>query len=488
MPKIPTFDTRIRRTEVTGAAPSLQTDIRATGAESTVLRVQDDLRREVEYYSRKRAAEQDLQSRKIALDIAGDADKIVEGLKTNPEEELSVNTYNEKIKPIVEQRLSNIKSRNIKKLVNKRLEILNITNIATIKKNSHKEFLRQDLTTYNNDQNILLAKYKTADDAMKVLYIRELNQNAENYNRKHILGKTNLENEKKRINALLLFSDAGTFSLRKNGEEIINRRDKELGTKQTLPDGVFGLGVFNAFRNNIEAITVVGDDNADFDQAKVLLNRLKNFKRGNSKIIVGDLATKFATLEQKILTEEARHNNTQDRKGENKIFLTFSTGIKRDLQQNITFKGSGVPPTPADRRAATELGTEYDELLKNFLDNNPTATLEEKKSFVRNMSFSLRNIYLDKNLQALKAREFDTDTFDIIAEKNRVFRDFKLLSENKLDPEVKARYQRIARINGYITTVKTEGKKDQRVGDLNAFFNDYIPILEKQSKRLEAQK
>lgn len=114
MPKIPTFDTTIRRTEVTGAAPSLQTDIRATGAESTVLRVQDDLRREVEYYSRKRAAEQDLQSRKIALDIAGDADKIVEGLKTNPEEELSVNTYNEKIKPIIEQRLSNIKSRNIK--------------------------------------------------------------------------------------------------------------------------------------------------------------------------------------------------------------------------------------------------------------------------------------------------------------------------------------------------------------------------------------
>lgn len=34
---------------------------------------------------------------------------------------------------------------------------------------------------------------------MKVLYIRELNQNAENYNRKHILGKTNLENEKKEL-------------------------------------------------------------------------------------------------------------------------------------------------------------------------------------------------------------------------------------------------------------------------------------------------
>lgn len=86
------------------------------------------------------------------------------------------------------------------------------------------------------------------------------------------------------------------------------------------------------------------------------------------------------------------------------------------------------------------------------------------------MSFSLRNIYLDKSLQALKAREFDDDTFDIIAEKNRVFRDFKLLSENKLDPAVKERYQRIARINGYITTVKTEGKKAQRVGDLNAFL------------------
>jgi len=54
VPKIPTFDTKIRRSELTEQAPSLRTNIRATGQESTFLRIQDDLQREVDYYSRKK--------------------------------------------------------------------------------------------------------------------------------------------------------------------------------------------------------------------------------------------------------------------------------------------------------------------------------------------------------------------------------------------------------------------------------------------------
>ena len=64
-------------------------------------------------------------------------------------------------------------------------------------------------------------------------------------------------------------------------------------------------------------------------------------------------------------------------------------------------------------------------------------------------------------------------------------KDAKLLSQGDLSPRVRAKYEKIAKINGYITTV-TENDKKVTKGDIGAFFNDYLPILIRQVKATES--
>jgi len=474
VPKIPTFDTKIRRSELTEQAPSLRTNIRATGQESTFLRIQDDLQREVDYYSRKKKAEQDLESRKITLEIGIDADKAVESVSKNPEEETSINIYNEKINPLIEKRLANIKNKNVRNLVKKRLEILNLENTGTIKKNSHAAFLKSDTETYNNEQNILLNKYKTADSGMKVLYIDQLNKNAERRNETHILGAENLKREKQRINALILTGDAGSFSLLENGEKQINQRDKDLGTKNFMSDDVFGTVVYNAYQNNIESLTVVGSEDADFDQAKILVGRLKNFKRGDKSIATGELKDKIATLEQKILTEEIRHESALKKSGDNKIIDSYTKGQRKTLETKF-FNAFDAQFNKVESKArATEATFEFDTRLANFNGSNPDATTQQRLEFTRNLSLDLQNKYEDADIEKTTVYNLQNNRFNIIREEN----DFSKLVQDYRDKDkpTPPLLISLARLNGYFQ--KDAKGKETKKPDVGAFINAYRKILQ----------
>tara|TARA_R100001126_G_C4867563_1_gene171137 strand:- start:166 stop:1608 length:1443 start_codon:yes stop_codon:yes gene_type:complete len=476
MPKIPTFDTRIRRTALTEQAPSLRTDIRATGQESTLLRIQDDLQREVDYYSRKKKAEQDLESRKIVLEIGTDADKIVQSVSNNPEEDTSINIYNEKINPLVEKRLAKIKNRNVRKLVKKRLEILNLENTGTIKKNSHAAFLKSDTETYNNEQNILLNKYKTADPGMKIIYLRQMYDKAESRNETHILGAKNLTKEKQRINSLILSSDAGTFSLLENGEKQINQRDKDLGTINFLSDEDFGVTVYNAYSNNIESLTVVGSEDADFDQAKILIGRLKNFKRGDRPIATGELKDKIATLEQKILTEEIRHEAALKKSGDNKRIDTYTKGQKKALEARFFNAFDNKFNKAENRQIATEALFEFDTRLAQFNSSNPNATTEQQLEFTRNLSLDLQNKYEDANIEKTTTYNLSNNRFNIIREEN----DFSKLVQDyqNKDTPTPPLLISLARLNGYFQ--KDAKGNETKKPDVGAFINAYRKILKQR--------
>jgi nucleoid DNA-binding protein len=133
---------------------------------------------------------------------------------------------------------------------------------------------------------------------------------------------------------------------------------------------------------------------------------------------------------------------------------------------------------------ANEIESEYDQMVRDYLDADPEASLINKKSFVRNLTSTLSNIYQDRKISKIKSRSFTEDTFDIVAEKNRVMEDVKLLALGELDVTTRRRYEKIAKANGYITNVTQNGKQ-QKIGDIGAFLNEYLPTLERQIKAIE---
>ena len=200
--------------------------------------------------------------------------------------------------------------------------------------------------------------------------------------------------------------------------------------------------------------------------------------------ISGKREAQFATLKQNILIEEIQHENLINKQGENKQFEDFAKDSKISLLKSITDKGMGIQTTLQDRLMANELEAEFDQMKNDYLSVNPQATLGDKKSFVRNLTSTLSNIYQDRKIERIRSISFTEDTFDIIAEKNQVMKDVKLLSQNNLDSATRKRYERIAKINGYVTTIKEkteDGKsRDKKIGDIGAFLNNYLPILIRQ--------
>ena len=178
------------------------------------------------------------------------------------------------------------------------------------------------------------------------------------------------------------------------------------------------------------------------------------------------------------------HENLINKQGENKQFEDFAKDSKISLLKSITDKGMGIQTTLQDRLMANELEAEFDQMKNDYLSVNPQATLGDKKSFVRNLTSTLSNIYQDRKIERIRSISFTEDTFDIIAEKNQVMKDVKLLSQNNLDSATRKRYERIAKINGYVTTIKEkteDGKsRDKKIGDIGAFLNNYLPILIRQ--------
>ena len=248
---------------------------------------------------------------------------------------------------------------------------------------------------------------------------------------------------------------------------------------------MFSNNIFNSYNQKISDLTIKGDPNSDYDEAIRLLSELENFKRyTGSKVISEKKEIEFADLKQKILVEQIQHENLLEKQVDNKAFLDFSNDSKTSLLKTITDNKAGIPPTLEDRLMANEIESEYDQMVRDYLDADPEASLLNKKSFVRNLTFSLSNIYQDRKISKIKSRSFTEDTFDIIAEKNRVMEDVKLLALDELDVTTRMRYERIAKAQGYVTTINVNGKQ-QKIGDIGAYLNEYLPILERQVKATE---
>jgi hypothetical protein len=485
MPKIPTFTAE---KSMTSEASSVVSNIKLS-PRSTVASALIPATKQVQAYAiKKRDNEEKLQAKKTLLELKAESDKIIESQKDNPNEAESISVWENTFKQLSNNKLANIKNKRIKKLVEDSLELENLESVYHLKTNSFKAYEKQSVQVYNDKINMDVAKYKSTDNPiLKAKYKNEIYRDAENFNKEHELGSADLKKRLQKIDATLLFTDADyTIGLGfENSAESIAKLDSDINGASFISDDLFGNNIFNIYSQKINDLTIKGDPDSDYDEAIRLLSQLENFKRyTGSKVISEKREIEFADLKQKVLVEEVQHENLLNKQVDNKAFLDFSDDSKNSLLKNITDNKSGIPPTLEDRLMANEIEAEYDQMLRDYLDADPEASLINKKSFVRNLTFSLINIYQDRKISKIKSRSFTEDTFDIIAEKNRVMEDVKLLALDQLDLTTRMRYERVAKAQGYVTTVNVNGKQ-QKVGDIGAYLNEYLPILQRQVKATE---
>nr|BAR32205.1 ribonuclease [uncultured Mediterranean phage uvMED] len=159
MPKIPTFDNRIRRTQMTTQAPSVRSNIQLTAADSPFARLEPIIQKEVAYYEKKKDIQQRNDADKAILKTASNLDIFSDKLKNNSNEEESLLTFRSETQKEKTIALSNIKDKNTQRLYSSKIDLTLLKLENKIRKNSRNSLEKDIETTKDNKNNILYGEY-----------------------------------------------------------------------------------------------------------------------------------------------------------------------------------------------------------------------------------------------------------------------------------------------------------------------------------------
>ena len=473
MPKIPTFTARGRPTTDTA---SVRTGIQISPTATVGAALLPAAEAITNYSIKKRNIEEKLVADKAILELQSESDKIIQSQKENIVEEDAINNWKNTFTPLIQQKISTIKNRRVKNLIETGIDLQNSESIYELKKNSFTALQNESLANINNKITYNVSKYATTDNPiLKVKYKVNTKNDIKSFAEEVNLPKNLLDKKLKAADRDFLLSDINQFAGLVNGAEQINNLDISLKGTDFLNNEEFGFGVFNAYNSKISQLTIKGDPNADYDRALELSDELEQFKRSNGyEVSTGELSIKIDSLKQKVLTEKIQHDTFTQKQGDNKLFLGYSNDLRDSLVKDIADPFG--EPELTDRLASAEIESEYNETIKNYLLVNQDASLDEKKEFSRSLIFSLKNIYEDRSISNLNMSLLDQNQFDIQGEYQRVLNDINLYQEGKLNENVLEQYKNLAIMNGYII----KGKDGKREGDFKAFINDYVPVLKSQ--------
>tara|TARA_R100000353_G_scaffold129067_1_gene91695 strand:+ start:321 stop:1778 length:1458 start_codon:yes stop_codon:yes gene_type:complete len=482
MPKIPTYTAQGRPTTELGAAQTRLQISPTGGVAGSLLPAANEL---ANFALQKRNIAEKTESLQIINNIKGDIDKSIYQNKDNINEDEAIDKLKKTYESSINSKLSNIKNRRVKQTVRNLLDVEYSEYVNTVKKNSYDALEKQTIKVTNDSLNVIIGKYSTEKDPTKRKKYEQQGIDSIKELSKDFKFPTNKEEEHiKKFKKNLLSGDFTRILKNSENVSLIKSLDDKFGGEKNTSNEEFTALSFNAINTRVSELTVVGSDNADFDEARDLIKNYEKLERSNGFKPSNFLKNKISSLKESINKQEVQHENLKRKIGDNRRFFDFAKDAKNSLLKTITDTRSGIPPTLENRLIANEIEGEFDQMLNDYIDANPESTLEDKKQFIRNLTSTLNNIYLDRKISKIKSRSFTEDTFDIVAERNRVVRDATLLAKGQLDTLSIRRYQQIAKANGYFTTI-TEDKKSKTVGDIGAFFNDYIPILQKQVKQTQ---
>ena len=472
MPKIPTFTAE---KSITSEASSVVSNIKLS-PRSTVASALIPAAKQVQAYTiKKRDNEEKLQAKKTLLELKAESDKIIESQKDNPNEEESIGVWENSFKQLSNNKLSNIKNKRIKKLVEDSLELENLESVYHLKTNSFKAYEKQSIQVYNDKINMDVAKYKGTDNAiLKAKYKDEIYRDAESFNKEHELGSADLKKRLETIDATLLFVDADyTIGLGfNNAAESIAKLDSDINGASFINDDLFSNNIFNSYLQKINDLTIKGDPNADYDEAERLLSQLESFERyTGSKVVSGEREVKFANLRQKILTEKVGHDDLLRKIQMGNNFEEYNKD-QRSILSSEFYNALDARFNKSANKEKSEAATfEYDQRIDLFLSSNPDATEFEMQEYARDLRLNLVDKYEETSIQTITAFNLEENKFNVIREAKDVNRSY---NEYLADPEAKNILKTLAKLNGY---VDESGKPD-----VEMFLNDYTKILKQRQE------
>ena len=374
MPKIPTFTATGRPTAEVGSLTSnIRIDPRQTLAASLV-----PVAQAIDNYAiKKRDNEEKLIAKKAVLELKAESDKIIESQKDNISEDEAINNWKTTFTPLINQKLSTVKNRRVKKLIESSIDLENSESIYHLKQNSFKAYEKESTKIYNDEMNIGVNNYKATDNPiLKVKYKTDLKNKEEKFNKEHMLGANDLKKRKEAIDSVLLLTDADSFIGLPNAEKQIANLDSSLKGEKFLSNDNFNKSIYNSYEAKINSLAVEGDPNADYDEAIRLVNELENFERYNgNKVVSGTIEKSFAQLKEKVLGESIRHEDKVTKIIQGNNFFEYSQGQKKLMELTFFNQFDANINKAPNREKSFEAGQEYDQRIDAYLAANQDAIL-----------------------------------------------------------------------------------------------------------------
>lgn len=464
MPKIPTFTAQGRPTaESTGVVSNIKVNVN----QSVAAALRPLGKTAEDFYIKKRNIEEKLIANKAILELQSESDKIVQSQKENIVEEDAINNWKNTFTPLIQQKISSIKNRRVKNLIETGIDLQNAESIYQLKKNSFTALQSDSLENINNKITYNLSKYATTENPiLKVQYKITTENDIKSFAKEVTLPENVLNQKLKAANRDFLLSDINQFAGLVNGAEQINNLDISSKGTNFLNNEDFGAGVYSSYNNKISELTIKGNPDSDYDRALELVDELKNFKRkaNGYKVDTGKFSVQIDNLEQKVLTEKISHDLLVRKQGDNKLFYDYANSLKGDLSKSIADPFG--EPELTDRLAATEMEKEFDKRIKQYIFANPDASLPEKEAYARSTTYVLKNRYEENQILKLSAFNLQQSSTEIVDQYNTILSDISKLKEGTLDQDTIESYESLARANGY--------------QDIESFMNDYLPLLKSQ--------
>lgn len=470
MPKIPTFTSTAKpTTDVGGVRTGIQVSPTTTVAASLL----PGANQLTNYAIKKRDNEEKLIAKKAVLELKAESDKIIESQKDNINEDEAINNWKTTITPLINQKLSTIKNRRVKKLVESGIDLENSESIYHLKTNSFKAYEKESTKVFNDEMAIGVNNYKATDNPiLKVKYKTDLKDKAEKFNKEHMLGANDLKKRFEAIDTVLLLTDADSFIGLPNAEKQIANLDSSLKGETFLSNEDFNKSIYNSYESKINSLAVEGDPNADYDEAIRLINELENFKRYNgNKVVSGTIEKSFAQLKEKVLGESIRHEDKVTKIKQGNDFFEYSKGQKDILELAFFNRFDASFNKPANREMAFEAGQEFDQRIDDYLAANPDASYPEQQEYARELRMNIIDKYENVKIEQVSAFNLTSNKFNVNRDKDAIS---KLKAEYDADPSKPNNLKSLAKLNGFVD--------EKGNPDVGAFLNAYTLILQDREK------
>ena len=231
MPTIPTFTAKGTPTTEVG---SVRSNIKVNPKESIAAALTPIGKVAENYYVKQRDNNDKLKSDKEILLLKAEQQNIIESLKTNPDRDDAINTFNKRFSPLLEKSLLNAPNRRVKNLIKQGMDLAGqranmlIQNFL-LKNTKHQNLFSPFLKRIKF--HLLITMLKLDEQ-----YRKQLVDNAEKFNKEHMLGEADIKERIKTINRVLLLTDAESLIGTEDAVSNIAKLDKRMNGSKLLTD------------------------------------------------------------------------------------------------------------------------------------------------------------------------------------------------------------------------------------------------------------